>query len=200
MPCAIPPPLVLASTSPRRRRLLAGMGHAFESVDPGIEEDRILAGSPTETSRARAEAKARAVAWARPEAVVLAADTVVALGDALLPKAADSGAVARMLRSLSGRAHEVVTSVAVVAPGAARPIVASDVARVTFRDIAEDEVASYAASGEGIGKAGGYAVQGRAAMFVASLEGDVETVVGLPTRMVRELLAKARGEASAGCM
>jgi septum formation protein len=175
------------------------MGLAFESVDPGVEEDRILAGSPVATSRARAEAKARAAAWARPEAVVLAADTVVALGDGLLPKAVDAGDVARMLRSLSGKAHEVVTSVAVVAPGGAAPIVASDVARVTFRDIAEDEVAAYAASGEGIGKAGGYAVQGRAAGFVMSLEGDVETVVGLPTRLVRELLARARGETPAGC-
>jgi len=199
MPCAIPSPLVLASTSPRRRRLLAGMGLAFESVDPGVEEDRILAGSPVATSRARAEAKARAAAWARPEAVVLAADTVVALGDGLLPKAADAGEVARMLRALSGTAHEVVTSVAVVAPGGAAPIVASDVARVTFRDISEDEVAAYAASGEGIGKAGGYAVQGRATGFVMSLEGDVETVVGLPTRLVRELLARARGKTPAGC-
>jgi len=198
MPCAIPPPLVLASTSPRRRRLLAGMGLAFEAVDPGIEEDRIVAGSPVETSRARAGAKARAVAWARPEAVVLAADTVVAIGDGLLPKAGDAEEVARMLRALSGRTHEVVTSVAVVAPGAARPLVASDVARVAFREIAEDEVAAYAASGEGIGKAGGYAVQGRAAGFVASLEGDIETVVGLPTRLVRELLARTRDGTTAG--
>jgi len=200
MPCTIPPPLVLASTSPRRRRLLAGMGHVFEVVDPGIEEDRIIAGSPVATSQARAEAKARAVAWARPEAVVLAADTVVALGDELLPKAADAGEVARMLRALSGRTHEVVTSVAVVAPGSAGPLVASDVARVTFRDIAEGEVAAYATSGEGIGKAGGYAVQGMATGFVTSLDGDVETVIGLPTRLVRELLAKARGGTPADCI
>ena len=200
MPCTVPPPLVLASTSPRRRRLLAGMGHVFEVVDPGIEEDGILAASPVATSRARAEAKARAVAWARPEAVVLAADTVVALGDELLPKAGDGADIARMLRALSGRTHEVVTSVAVVAPGTAVPITASDVARVTFRDIAEGEVAAYATSGEGIGKAGGYAVQGMAAGFVTSLDGDVETVVGLPTRLVRELLARARGGTPADCI
>jgi septum formation protein len=176
------------------------MGHVFEVVDPGIEEDGILAASPVATSRARAEAKARAVAWARPEAVVLAADTVVALGDELLPKAGDGADIARMLRALSGRTHEVVTSVAVVAPGTAVPITASDVARVTFRDIAEGEVAAYATSGEGIGKAGGYAVQGMAAGFVASLDGDVETVVGLPTRLVRELLARARGGTPADCI
>jgi septum formation protein len=176
------------------------MGLAFEVVDPGIEEDGILAGSPVATSQARAEAKARAVAWARPEAIVLAADTVVALGDALLPKAGEADEVAMMLRAISGKTHEVVTSVAVVAPGATVPVVASDVARVTFRDITEDEAAEYAKSEEGIGKAGGYAVQGWAAGFVSSLEGDVETVIGLPTRLVRELLAKVRGETPAGCV
>jgi len=188
MPCALPPRIVLASTSQRRHRLLAGMGVAFEAVDPGIDEDAIAAPGPEATARARAEAKARAVAWARPGAVVVAADTVVALGDDILPKARDAADVGRMMRALSGRTHTVVTAVAVMPPDAGTPAVEADVASVTFRQLTEGEVSSYAASGEGVGKAGGYAVQGLAGAFVSALEGDVETVVGLPTRLLREML------------
>lgn len=188
MPCSLPPRLVLASTSERRRRLLGGMGVAFEAVDPGIDEDAIGGDGPEATARARAVAKARAVAWARPGAVVVAADTVVALGDDILPKARDAADVERMVMALSGRTHTVVTAVAVMPPDAGAPAVEADVARVTFRQLTDGEVSSYAASGEGVGKAGGYAVQGRAGAFVAALDGDVETVVGLPTRLLGEML------------
>jgi septum formation protein len=188
MPCALPPRVVLASTSERRHRLLAGMGIAFEAVDPSIEEDAIAAPGPEATARARAEAKARAVAWARPGAVVVAADTIVALGDDILPKARDAADVERMVRALSGRTHAVVTAVAVAWPDLEAPVVGADVARVTFRPLSGVDISAYVASGEGVGKAGGYAVQGRAGAFIVALEGDVETVVGLPTRLVRALL------------
>jgi len=188
MPCALPPHVVLASTSERRHRLLKGMGVAFEAVDPGIDEDAIDANGPEATARARALAKARAVAWARPGAVVVAADTVVAIDGDILPKARDAADVARMMRALSGRAHTVVTAVAVARPDGESPAVEADAARVTFRPLSDGDVTSYAASGEGVGKAGGYAVQGRAGAFVAALEGDVETVVGLPTRLLRQML------------
>jgi septum formation protein len=189
MPCGVPPPVVLASTSERRSRLLARMGVAFEAVDPAVDEDAITADGPEATARARAEAKARAVAWARPEAVVIAADTVVALeGGEMLPKARDAAEVAAFVGMLAGTTHTVVTAVSIVHPGDEAPAAVADVARVTFRPLAQEEVAAYAASGEGVGKAGGYAVQGRAGAFVTSIKGDVETVVGLPTRVVRELL------------
>jgi septum formation protein len=193
MPCGVPPCVLLASTSERRRRLLARTGLRFEAVDPGVDEDTIAGDGPEATARARSEAKARAVARARPDAVVLAADTVVALeGGGLLPKARDAGEVASFVGRLSGRTHTVVTAVSVIHAGEEAPVTVVDVARVTFRPLAEDEVAAYAATGEGVGKAGGYAVQGRAGAFVTSVEGDVETVVGLPTRVVRALLDRVR--------
>ncbi len=188
MPCALPPRIVLASTSERRRRLLEHLGIGFEAVDPGIDEGAIAEGGPEATARARALAKARAVAWARPGAVVVAADTVVALGDSILPKARDPSEVSAMLRRLSGRTHAVVTAVAVIDPAGGEAAVEADTAKVTFRAVTDAEVEAYAASGEGVGKAGGYAVQGRAGAFVVALEGDVETVVGLPTHLVRGML------------
>lgn len=189
MPCGMPSRVVLASTSERRRRLLARMGVPFEAVDPNIDEDAVAGDGAEATACARAEAKARAVAWAHPGAVVLAADTVVALEDGeLLPKARDTAEVASYVGRLSGRTHEVVTAVSVVRPGDEKPSTVADVAKVTFRPLAEEDVTVYAATGEGVGKAGGYAVQGRAGAFVTAIEGDIETVVGLPTRVVRRLL------------
>jgi septum formation protein len=180
--------LVLASTSPRRIELLGAMDLEFRSVDPGIEEGGILGDSPAGTAMARAMAKVQAVASSVPKATVLAADTVVVLGQDILDKASDDGDVGSMLQRLSGNRHRVITAVAMATPGSDDPQVKIDVAHVTFRDLSETEMAWYVSTGEGVGKAGGYAIQGLGGMLVEALDGDRETVIGLPTTLVRDLL------------
>jgi septum formation protein len=123
--------------------------------------------------------KAAAVAKAEPGALVLAADTVVACGRRILPKAENPDEVERCLRLLSGRRHQVLTALALVSPdGRMRTRVV--LTRVMFKVLAPREIADYLASGDGEGKAGGYAIQGRAEMFVRSLNGSYSNVVGLP--------------------
>ena len=134
-----------------------------------------------------AKAKAARVAAAEPDAFVLGADTVVAVGRRVLPKAEDEGEVRRCLGLLSGRAHRVLTGVAVVGPDgrAAARLVET---RLHFKRLSDAEVDAYIRSGEGIGKAGGYAIQGRAGAFVMALQGSYSGVVGLPLYETLRLL------------
>jgi nucleoside triphosphate pyrophosphatase len=177
---AQPHPLVLASASPRRAALLA---------QAGIVPARIVAADVDETPEKQelprlyalrmAMLKAAAVAKDESEALVLAADTVVACGRRILPKAENAEEVARCLRLLSGRRHQVLTAIALVSPdGRVRKRVV--LTRVMFKPLTAREIADYVASGEGEGKAGGYAIQGRAEMFVRSINGSYSNVVGLP--------------------
>jgi len=173
-------PLVLASASPRRLALLRQAGiEPAAVVAPSVDETPRKAEPPRAYALRLALAKADAVAKDRPDAVVVAADTVVALGRRILPKAGDAEEVARCLRLLSGRRHMVMTAVAVKPPGAAMRtrVVAT---RVSFKRLTETEIAAYLASAEGVGKAGGYAIQGRAEAFVRALNGSYSNVVGLP--------------------
>ncbi len=187
--------LVLASSSPRRRQLLAEAGYDFEVVDPPIEEPTDLGPALMPTGRAEALAyfKARSVADFMPHAYVLGADTVVASAGAqaeLLGKPADSIEAARMLRRLSGTRHEVITGVALLGPGGYRHI-SSDVTYVTIRPMTEGEIEAYVASGEWIDKAGAYAIQESADRFVEKVEGSFSNVVGLPMEMVGRMIAAA---------
>ena len=182
------PPLILASASPRRLELLAQIGLAPSLIDPAeIDETP----QPGETSRLLAlrlaRAKAASVAERRPGAFVLAADTVVALGRRLLGKPVDSADAARMLALLSGRAHRVLTAVAVVSPAGKSASRLSET-RVRFKRLTTAEIDGYVASGEWTGKAGGYGVQGRAGAFVIALNGSYTGVVGLPLYETRALL------------
>lgn len=181
------PVLVLASGSPRRRELLAAAGLAFESVDPG-DDGPAGAAEPAARVLAHARHKASAGQALRPGRWVLAADTLVVLAGEFLAKPADAREAEAMLRRLSGRHHEVWTGVVLAAPGGARHE-AADRALVAFRSIAEEELRAYLASGEWRGKAGAYAIQGRAGAWAELLEGDRETVIGLATATVRRLLA-----------
>lgn len=146
---------------------------------------------PNETPRLLAmrlaRAKAEAVAQEFPDDFVLAADTVVAVGRRVLPKAEDADEVRVCLTLLSGRAHRVLTAVAVAAPGrrAARLVES----RLHFKRLTEAEIAAYLDCGEGVGKAGGYGVQGRAGRFVMALQGSYSAVVGLPLYETHALLA-----------
>jgi len=180
--------VVLASTSPRRIELLRTMGLEFRSVDPNVDEASVYTPDPRTMAMARAEAKALTVAAREPRALVVAADTVVVLDGEVLDKAADEDDVRRMLGRLSGREHLVMTAVAVAYPGMDDAMVEVEEATVSFRELTEDEIDWYAGTGEGVGKAGGYAVQGLGGTLVETLDGDRETVIGLPTSRLSRML------------
>ncbi|HUS93284.1 MAG TPA: Maf family protein [Phycisphaerae bacterium] len=186
------PPLVLASSSPRRRQLLADAGLSFDVVPPPFGEPEELPEDLTPTRRAEALAyfKARAVAECRPEACVLGADTIVAADGRVLGKPADRADAERMLRGLSGTRHAVITGVALLMP-CGRRLIASETTYVTMRPMTEQEIADYLASGEWIGKAGAYAIQETADRFVVGLEGSFSNVVGLPVELVERLIGRA---------
>ena len=182
------PPLVLASASPRRLELLAQFGLTPDLVAAADVDETPL---PDETPRMLATrlalVKARAVAADHPDAFVLGADTVVAVGRRLLGKPEDGADAARMLKLLSGRAHMVLTGVAVVAPSGRSGGRLSET-RLKFKRLTDAEAGVYVASEEWRGKAGGYGVQGRAGAFVLSLSGSYTGVVGLPLYETRALL------------
>ena len=181
-------PLVLASRSPRRADLLSRAGYRFEVAPADVDERRRAGETPRALVRRLAREKAAAVAPRHPGAVVLGADTVVVVDGAVLGKPDGDDGAARMLRRLSGRAHEVLTGVALRAAHRRRDGVQST--RVVFRALSADEVAWYVASGESADKAGGYAIQGRASRFVTRIEGSWTNVVGLPVELVDGLLGE----------
>jgi len=174
------PRLVLASASPRRLDLLAQVGLVPDQVVAAeIDETPLPNETPRRLAGRLAIAKAAKVASAELDAFVLAADTVVAVGRRILPKVASDDEGRACLKLLSGRSHRVLTAVAVQAPGGriASRLVES---RLHFKRLTSAEIDTYLASGEGIGKAGGYGVQGRAGAFVIDLHGSYPAVVGLP--------------------
>ena len=181
-------PLVLASASPRRLDLLARMGVVPDVVAPADLDESAL---PNELPRVHAQRLARekvvALAARHPGAIVLAADTVVAAGRRILPKTEDEAAARACLSLLSGRRHHVLTAIAVIdASGRLRERLSDSI--VTFKPLTEAEIAAYLATGEWRGKAGGYAIQGRAEAFVRALSGSHSGVVGLPLYETRNLL------------
>ena len=172
--------LVLASASPRRLDLLAQIGVVPDQVDPAeLDETPLRTELPARHASRLAEAKARLVAARHPGAYVLAADTVVACGRRILPKAEDERQARACLALLSGRRHRVLGGVCLIGPDGrmARRLVTT---AVTFKRVEAAEIDGYIASGEWHGKAGGYAIQGRAAVFVRGLSGSYSNVVGLP--------------------
>ncbi len=182
------PPLYLASTSPRRRELLQQLGLVFSVLRIDVDESRLPGESPEQYVQRLAEAKAAAgLAQCPPGSVVIAADTTVALGDAELGKPATEAEAIAMWTRLSGGEHRVLTGVAVASADELRAEVVAT--QVRFRDIASEEMAAYWASGEPADKAGGYAIQGRGAVFVTGIEGSYSNVVGLPLAETAALLA-----------
>lgn len=183
--------LILASASPRRRELLAGLGLPFSVVVSGLEERPWPREKPASYALRNAAEKARAVAALHPTSVVLAADTIVVLGDQILEKPADTAHATAMLRLLSGREHVVMTGVCVwrPLPGGFHEAADTVHTRVVFRALSEADIAAYVATGEPMDKAGAYAIQGGAAEFVERIDGPYDNVVGLPLDAVRRLLA-----------
>lgn len=192
-------PFVLASGSPRRKDLLEGLGYRFV-VRPASIDERPRPGEPPRDYVARlAREKALADRHMHDDdpRVVLAADTIVALGDTLLGKPSDDDDAVRMLRGLSGREHEVMTGVAVqrgkpFGAGAAIAVEVEVVAtRVAFQALDEATIRDYVATGEPHGKAGAYAIQGIAAAFIESIDGNYPNVVGLPLPTAVRMLEAA---------
>ena len=180
-------PLMLASESPRRRELLEAMGVPFEAVGADIEETE--EGAPEEVVLHNALGKAEKVLSRFPDRLVLGADTVVVIDGRIFGKPADQKDAERMLRTLSGRWHEVYTGVALLKKGFRR--LESDRTRVHFVPLTAGDIDAYIATGEPFGKAGAYAIQGRAGMLIDRIEGSSSNVIGLPQALVRRLLIQA---------
>jgi septum formation protein len=183
--------LVLASASPRRLELLRQIGVVPSVVDPAeLDETPLKDELPRLHALRLAEAKAAAVAERHPGVHVLGADTVVACGRRILPKAENEDQARRCLKLLSGRRHRVLGGVCVIAPGGKRRT-ALVTSILRFRRLTSGDIDSYIATGEWRGKAGGYAIQGYATVFVPFLSGSYSNVVGLPLYETDRLLAWA---------
>jgi septum formation protein len=181
--------LYLASQSPRRAELLTRLGLSFGRIDLDIPEHRQPNEPATDYVSRVAREKAGAgllKVVATPGAVVLGADTEVILGDEVFGKPVDAADAAAMLRRLSGRTHQAVSAVSVVS--ASREAQALVVTEVSFAELDDDEIAAYVASGEAMGKAGAYGIQGRAEQFVTRLAGSYSAVMGLPLHETSKLL------------
>lgn len=184
------PQLVLASSSPRRRDLLARLGVAPVRVaSPDIDENPCKGEVPRVYALRMAEEKAQAVTRGAGE-IIIAGDTTVAVGRRILPQAADAEMQRGFLQLLSGRRHHVLSAVAVIdADGRLRSRICDSIVR--FKRLSDDEIQSYIDSGEGLGKAGGYAIQGRAESLIDWMAGSHSGVIGLPLYETRALLRAA---------
>ncbi|MFI5179579.1 MAG: Maf family protein [Vicinamibacterales bacterium] len=181
--------LLLASASPRRQELLAAAGIECVVAPVDIDERQLTGERPEQYVDRLARQKAAAGVARFPDDVVLAADTAVVLGGDVLGKPAHADAATAMLRRLSGRAHDVLTGVAIAWPGG---IVAEvDRTRVWMNALSDDDIAMYLATGEPLDKAGAYGIQGFAARFIPRIEGSYSNVVGLPVATVLQLLGRA---------
>lgn len=186
----LPYPVVLASASPRRRELLSRMISEFEILPADLDETVFVNPVPWQTARDSAAAKAAHLAKVRPEALVIGGDTVVAIpirgGYEQLAKPTDARDAERMLTKLSGIQHLVITGVCLIWPGGQRNFEVTS--GVTFRKLEPQEIREYADSGESLDKAGAYAVQGKGASFIESIDGSLTNVIGLPLEKLREEL------------
>ncbi|RPH75447.1 MAG: septum formation protein Maf [Nitrospiraceae bacterium] len=183
--------LILASTSPRRRELLVLLGIPFDVKSPTFEE-RLVADCPAiEQVQSFARGKAQSVAKQEPDAIVLGSDTVIELDHHVIGKPADLAEACTMLRRLAGRDHRVHTAIALACSARAIDIVALSTAVVRMKPFDEQVHDRYLATRESLGKAGAYSIQGEGADLIDSIDGDFPTVVGLPLRLVSQLLLQA---------
>ena len=185
--------LVLASSSPRRAEILRAVGWPFKVAAANVDETARDGEEASEYVERLACEKAETVAEGRASGLVLGADTVVVVaGGRILGKPADAADARRMLRLLSGVWHDVLTGVALVRAETREVLVSHELTRVRFASMTDEEINWYVATGEPADKAGAYAVQGRAALFIEEIEGDYWNVVGLPVRLVYKLAEESR--------
>jgi septum formation protein len=187
-------PLLLASRSPRRTELLAAAGYRHELVAGDVDETPLPGEAPRVTCLRLAEAKARAGAAGRAAGTVLGGDTLIELDGVALGKPDDEVHAREMLARLSGRTHAVVSAVALQRAPRGPLVSGLAVAEVAFAPLDAATLAGYLASREWEGKAGAYAIQGRAAAFARLVSGDLDTVVGLPLALVGQLLQLLDGQ------
>jgi len=180
--------IILASSSPRRSQLLEQLGLPFEVVPSGHPEDHDVGGDPHELVKSLSLAKAKAVAAEHREAVVIAADTVVEFHGQILGKPQTGPEAAGMLETLNGRAHRVITGFTVMTMAGQETVTRSVETTVHLKRLTREEIGAYVASGEPLGKAGAYAIQGLGAVIIDRIEGDYYNVVGLPLNALSQVL------------
>jgi nucleoside triphosphate pyrophosphatase len=184
------PSLVLASSSPRRAALLFGAGFEFEIAPPRVGEKFDVAVTLRELTLWNAIRKGMSIAQTRPDAVVLAADTLIALENEIIGKPVDLDEAAQILRGLNGRTHEVCSAVFIYHQTSGRSAVFHDISRVRFRRLNRATIEEYIAKVDPLDKAGAYAAQGTGAEIIAKIEGSFTNVVGLPMEKTVAALAK----------
>jgi len=182
--------LILASQSPRRAEILTSVGWPFEAIPADIDESRFESEDALGYVLRLAQTKAETVAARVASGRVLGADTVVVIDQEILGQPRDDDDARRMLSLLSGKWHEVVTGVALVSES--QTSVAHQTTRVRFAALTSEEIEWYVSTGEPKGKAGAYAIQGQGALFIQEIQGDYYNVVGLPVRLVYELVRKGK--------
>ncbi|HKX84093.1 MAG TPA: Maf family protein [Pyrinomonadaceae bacterium] len=183
------PKLILASGSPRRSEIMNSVGWEFVKSVPDIDESERPGEPPEEYVRRLAKEKAEAVAARHPGEIILAADTTVVINDSIVGKPTDLADARRMIEMLSGNWHEVLTGVAVASNGETQ--VEMQRTRVKFAEMTDEEIDFLVEKGDPLDKAGAYAVQAQAALFIEGIEGDYWNVVGLPISLVYELVMEA---------
>jgi septum formation protein len=181
--------LVLASGSPRRKELLAGLGLCFEVITSDVDESIAPGTDPAEAVQELAYRKALSVANTLSGGLVLGADTVVALDGQILGKPADAQEAKRMLAMLSGRTHNVYTGIALIEAGTNRAVRDVKETQVVMKELTPEEIDAYVATGEPLDKAGAYGIQGLASTFITDIHGDYFAVVGLPLHLTARHLA-----------
>ncbi len=179
--------IVLASTSPRRKELLEKLGLTFEIDPSNYEEDMTLDLPPQELVKTLSKGKAQAVATRHEDAIVIGSDCIV-FSDRVLGKPKDEEDAKKVLKSLSGKAHEVFTGVTVIDTKNKIEISRVGRTKVFFKNISDEQIEEYVKSGEPMGKGGSYAIQLKGSEFVEKIEGDITTVIGLPLEILTEIL------------
>jgi septum formation protein len=180
--------IILASGSPRRRELLKGLGLEFQVIPADIDETPLASETPEKLVERLSITKAKAVAETYPDALVIAADTTVALGHEVLEKPKDSAENKKFIERLQGRMHEVYTGHTLVYQGKLESLVKRS--EVHFRPLSDEEINAYVVTGEGLDKAGGYAIQGRGAALIPHIVGCYFNVMGMSVAAVVELATK----------
>src|SRR6266404_1302918 len=186
------PKIVLASGSPRRADILRTISWPFEIIPPDIDETRHAGEDAVTYVKRLARAKAEAVARQAVGSLIVAADTTVVIGEEILEKPSNHDDAQRMLQKLGGQWHRVISGVALLDSATSKSQVACETTDVKFAAMSQDEIDWYVSSGEPMDKAGAYAIQGLGARFIEEIRGDYFNIVGLPVRLLYELVRSAR--------
>jgi septum formation protein len=187
------PKLVLASGSPRRAEILNSVGWEFEKDVPDIDESERPGESPEDYVMRLAASKSEVIAERHPNEIVLGADTTVVIDGQIVGKPIDAADARRMIKMLSGNWHEVLTGIAISRKGSS--LIDLQRTRVKFAQMKDDEIAFLVENGDPLDKAGAYAVQAQAALFIEKIEGDYWNVVGLPVSLVYRIVMQSNAEA-----